>query len=320
MLETKNKINSYIDIAVGVLKQDDKVCLSLRQKHQSHANHWEFPGGKVEEGESIIEALQREFFEELAIQTKGWQKLIEIPWHYEKVSVRLHVYQTEQFRGKPTGNEGQRVEWFAVNELSNLEFPKANKGIVTALQLSDSYMITGQFVNAQEALQKLTNALDSGVRFCQLRAKGLSEEAFLEIAKPAIKQCQHYGAKILLNGKVTLLETFPDADGIQLASNEIDAFNERPIAKDKILGVSTHTDNDISQALKLDADFILLSPVKETTSHPEVPGIGWSNFADKVKDIPIPVFALGGMKPEDIDVAKQNGGQGIAAISGFWPS
>ncbi|WP_321326682.1 Nudix family hydrolase [Thiomicrorhabdus sp.] len=313
-------MDSYIDIAVGVLKNQNSFCLSLRQKHQSHADHWEFPGGKVEKQESIEDALIREFKEELAVETSGWNKLIEIPWHYEKVSVRLHVYQTEQYTNEPMGNEGQIVKWFTLEELKDLIFPEANRGIIMALELADRYMISGSFTDAENALNKFSRALDNGISFCQLRAKGLTNQEFAELANPAIDLCHQYGAKLLLNGRVSLLEQFESADGIQLASNEIYQFDKRPISKDKLLGVSTHTDEDIAQALKIEADFILLSPVKETTSHPDLPGIGWDVFAQKVKEIPIPVFALGGMKADDVLVAKQHGGQGIAAISGFWPS
>ncbi|HHT00631.1 MAG TPA: hypothetical protein ENK73_07225, partial [Thiomicrospira sp.] len=153
-----------------------------------------------------------------------------------------------------------------------------------------------------------------------LRAKNLSDKEFAEIACLAIEKCHQSKAKILLNGKTDLLQDFPDADGVQLASNVIYEYEQRPISKKKLLGVSTHKSEDIQQALKLEADFILLSPVKETSSHPGVVELGWETFADKTKDIPIPVFALGGMKEKDIEEAKTRGGQGVAAISAFWSS
>jgi len=312
-------MDSFLDVAIGVLRDNDRYCLSLRQKHQSHADCWEFPGGKVETGESTIEALQREYKEELNIETCDWQPLIEIPWHYDKVSVRLNVYITQSYQGTAVGNEGQTVKWFTLNELTKLTFPEANRGLLLALSLSDRYLITGDFNNEEEALAKLEESLQSGLRLCQLRAKNLPSKEFVQLAKKSIDICHQHHAKLLLNGDVELLDVLPMADGIQLASDKIYGFDSRPVAEDKLLGISTHTPQDIEQALKLDADFILLSPVKETQSHPGEPVLGWDEFAQKVKDIPIPVFALGGMKAEDIDMAKQNGAQGIAAISGFWP-
>ncbi len=311
---------AYIEIAIGVLKRGDTVCLSLRQTSQTFAGLWEFPGGKVEADEPIENALKREFLEELDVETSGWQPLISIPWTYPSVAVRLNVYITEAFQGEPHGNEGQKVAWYPIAELANMSFPDANKGIIIALQLADRLMISGSFENQADALQRLQVALDNGIGLCQLRAKNLSVDEFLPLAASAIKLAHDHQAKILLNGRPELLESLPEADGMQLASNVIFDYQIRPIGKDKLLGVSTHTPEDIEQALKIDADFILLSPVKETSSHPGVLGIGWQKFAEVVKELPIPVFALGGMKPEDIEQAKKSGGQGVAAISGFWPN
>lgn len=308
------------EIAVGVLKRGGKVCLSLRQKTQSFAGLWEFPGGKVEKGEGIEAALKREFAEELAIETSDWQPLITIPWRYPGFTIRLNVYITGSFQGEPVGNEGQETAWHTIDTLDAQLFPAANRGIITALQLADQYMISGDFKDQDDALIRLEQALNNGIRLCQLRAKNLPEEVFLQLAKNAIPLARKYHAKLLLNGRPDLLNLLPNADGVQLASNLIYDYSTRPIATNKLLGVSTHTREDIEQALKIGADFILLSPVKETSSHPGVPGIGWQAFAESVSGVPIPVFALGGMKPEAVVEVKKRGGQGVAAISGFWPN
>lgn len=310
----------YTEIAIGVLKQQGKVCLSVRQAHQSFAGSWEFPGGKVAPGESIDSALRREFLEELAIETSQWRPLLVIPWHYDSVSVRLHVYESDSFQGEPVGNEGQTVRWIPINQLSEIEFPAANRGIVVALKLADHYMISGDFETESDALNRLQTALHNGIRLCQLRAKHMAPTAFTALANKAIEMAHKADARILLNGTPDLLELLPNADGIQLASNVIYDYHSRPIVKDKLLGVSTHSKADIQQALKIGADFLLLSPVKETKSHPGEPGIGWQAFADCVKEVPIPVFALGGMLPDDCKQAKLMGGHGVAAISGFWPA
>lgn len=310
--------NSYVDIAVGVLKKGEQVCLSLRQKHQSHADFWEFPGGKIEANESIEQALVREFQEELGVNTSLWQPLIEIPWHYEKISVRLHVYISNRFEGNPFGKEGQLVRWVNINQLEDMQFPEANAGIVSAILLANQYMITGPFIDKEEACNKLTAALESGVKMCQLRVKHLDDSSFTELANMAIDICHRHNASLILNGEVELLDRFPSADGVQLSSDKIYRYKKRPVAKNKWLGVSTHTDEDIKQALMVGADFILLSPIHETNSHPGVSGIGWQAFYKKVKNIPVPVYALGGMQTEDTMTAIENGGQGIAAISSLW--
>lgn len=315
----------YKEIVIGVLKHKQTVCLSLRQIHQSFSGCWEFPGGKVEEGEPLTEALQREFREELGLETEYWSPLITIPWQYDHVRVRLNVFVTEWVDDMPVvnesiGREGQQVKWFTMNELQNINFPQANRGVVMALQLADRYMISGNFNDELDALSRLRKAFSMGIKLCQLRAKSMPELEFIRLAERAIQLAHQSDASILLNGSPKLLSVLPEADGIQLASNIIFDYESRPISEDKLLGVSTHSKAEIEQALKIGADFILLSPVKETSSHPGISGIGWSVFSELVKEIPVPVFALGGMKPVDIETAKLAGGQGIAAISGFWPN
>ncbi len=310
----------YKEIAIGVLRRKGRVCLALRQAHQSFSNYWEFPGGKIEKGETPTEALTREVQEELGVVVAQWQPLIVIPWQYEGFAVRLHVFESEHFQGEPQGCEGQTVRWVAVDELDQMNSPKANQGIVTALQLANQYMITGSFSNEQDALRRLECAFKQGISLCQLRAKSLDESAFMPLANKALSLAEQYGAKVLLNGSPSLLEVFPNAAGIQLASHAMFQYDSRPIPSNKLLGVSTHNPAEIAQALKIGADFILLSPVNRTASHPDMEGMGWSQFAEWVAGVPIPVFALGGMQARDVEQAKQLGAQGVAAISGFWPA
>ncbi len=313
-------MNERIQVAVGVLRKEKQVLLARRQAHQDLAGFWEFPGGKIEAGETPEEALIREFEEEVGVATRNWQPLIQIPWDYEKVSVLLNVYETEYFDGEPHGAEGQTVQWTPMSELEAQAFPEANRGLVKALQLPGHYMISGGFHDTEDALGRLEAALEEGIRLVQLRAKTLDETAFQALAKQAVALTHRYeGARILLNGKPEDLRAVPEADGLQLASTAIMGLTERPIPDDKLLGVSTHNDVEMAKALELGADFMLLSPVKKTQSHPELDGLGWPTFAERVANVPVPVFALGGMKPEDVEEARQYGGQGVAAISGLWP-
>lgn len=307
-------------IVVGVLRKGSQVLLSVRQKHQAYADYWEFPGGKVEAGEDFELALEREFHEEVGIETRNWQPLIQIPWDYEHASVMLNVFETEDFVGEPHGKEGQTVSWVETKDLGDYRFPEANEGIVSALNLPDSMMITGDFSDQEDALHKLEVALKDGVRLVQLRAKKMDEEAFLSFAKMAIPKVHGYQGKVLINGKPELIDLLPEADGLQLASTELTHWAQRPIGKEKLLSISTHNALEIAKALELKADIILLSPVKPTSSHPGMEALGWMGFQSLAENVPVPVYALGGMKASDINEAKCFGAQGVAAISSFWPS
>ena len=308
-----------IQVAVGCLIKDKQVLICQRLARQSFAGQWEFPGGKLEAGETPQQALIREFAEESGLQTTDWQPLISYPWDHGEVQVQLHVFVTEQARGDLHAHEGHAFEWCPLDELDQRAMLVANKGIVRALQLPDRYLITGGFHDAQDALQRLKAALSEGIKLVQLRAKGLDKSAYIELAQAMLPLCHGHGAKLLLNAKLDWLADLPQADGIQLASTEIMALTERPIAQDKLLGVSTHNAVELAKALKLKADFVLLSPVKPTSSHPGLPGLGWPRFADMVQAMPVPVFALGGLNDLDRAEAKKQGAQGVAAISGYWP-
>lgn len=320
-LSNQQSATSFVEIAVGVLRREHEVCLSFRQKHQFQAEKWEFPGGKVKQDETIENALVREFEEELGVHTDNWHPLISIPWHYNDVSVRLNVFQSWDFSGEPSGMEGQLVKWFAIDQLDELHFPAANQGILTALKLGDRYAISGSFADQAEFAQKLHNVMLQDITLVQLRAKGLSEQQIIDLVAASQFELKANNARMLVNSDNPEILDKCAADGLQLSSSVLFAFEERPIPKNKLLGASTHNAQEIQQALKIGADFILLSPVLPTQTHPDMPALGWEVFAQWVQEIPIPVFALGGMQHKNLIIAKeQYGAQGIAAISEFWLS
>ncbi len=313
---------SCIQVAVGVIRNDQgELLITQRHSHQHQGGCWEFPGGKVELNEQIEQALHRELEEELAIEVKQAEPLIVIPFEYPEYHVVLNVWQVTQFSGDPVGQEGQPIAWVNETQLDGFSFPEANRAIITAIQLPSRYMITGKPADEPERfLQKLESALVWGIKLVQLRAKGLDNDAFLLLAKRAIPLCHQYGAKLLLNGSPSLLEVLPEADGVQLSSHHSAAFDNRPIALGKLLGVSCHTQEQLDHAVKIKADFALLSPVQATATHPDAKPLGWPRFSSLVADVPIPVYALGGMDASLENKARQQGGQGIAAISALWNS
>ena len=190
--------------------------------------------------------------------------------------------------------------------------------IISAMQLPEHYMISGKFSDHEDFQNKLEAALKKGNKIVQLRCKQLSDaDEYLQLAKMAETICKKHQAILLLN---TTLDVFSktDADGLHLNSQLLFKFDERPVAEDKLLSVSCHTVDEMVQAEKLGANILLLSPVKETSSHPGVPGIGWEQFRQLSSQINTPVYALGGMKSSDLADAKKAGAQGVAAISSFW--
>lgn len=124
-----------IDVAVGVvLAADGRILLARRPGHLHMGGRWEFPGGKVEAGESAEQALIRELEEEVGLQARTPSKLLRVEYDYGDKIVRLHSWLIERFSGTARGREGQKIIWVSAAELGDYQFPDANLAIVEALR------------------------------------------------------------------------------------------------------------------------------------------------------------------------------------------
>ena len=125
----------FIDVVAAIIRSPDgqRVLLSLRGSHQHQGNRWEFPGGKVNAGESVEGALVRELQEELGITPSAHAEFSTLEHRYPDKSVRLHFREVTAFSGTETGREGQLIRWVPLAELAQLEFPVANQPVVARL-------------------------------------------------------------------------------------------------------------------------------------------------------------------------------------------
>ena len=123
-----------IHVAVGLLLRSDRVLIALRPKQSHQGGLWEFPGGKVEEGESVEAALSRELKEELGIDIHSASSVMQISHDYNDKKVLLDVWSVTDFSGEPCGAEGQPVKWVSQALLQDYKFPEANKPIVLWLE------------------------------------------------------------------------------------------------------------------------------------------------------------------------------------------
>lgn len=308
-----------IHVAVGAILNDaGEVLITQRAEHSHQGGLWEFPGGKLEQGESVQAALARELEEELGIQVQQSEPLIRIQHDYADKCVLLDVWLITRFQGTASGREGQPLRWLDPGKLDGRVFPQANLPIIKALQLPHEYLITGSFVDMDDFSRRLQAALDAGIRLLQFRPRiTLTEAEYAELVEQAIKLSRPYGAKLLLN---TSIDEFArhDADGLHMNSDVLMACDERPISEDKYLCASVHDEIELAQANKIGVDFIMLSPVLPTQSHPGAATLGWDRFYELTEKSSSPVFALGGMDASHLTLARQKGAQGIAAITAFW--
>ncbi len=124
-----------VHVAVGVLLNSRGEILISRRHADSHQGGlWEFPGGKLESGENVQAALQRELLEELGIDVQASRALLEVRHDYPDKQVLLDVWLIDRFSGEATGREGQPLCWCPPGELVNYDFPAANHPIVEACQ------------------------------------------------------------------------------------------------------------------------------------------------------------------------------------------
>ena len=127
---------SRIDVVVAVLfNTQQEVLISRRHSHQHQGGLWEFPGGKREADESILQALKREIAEELGVEVEQAEPFVQIEHDYGDKQVNLDVWLVTAFSGVPRGREGQPLRWLAVEQLTPSDFPAANVAIIDALKL-----------------------------------------------------------------------------------------------------------------------------------------------------------------------------------------
>ncbi|GAA80604.1 8-oxo-dGTP diphosphatase MutT [Pseudoalteromonas sp. BSi20495] len=119
-----------VHVAVGVIKKNNAIFICKRADEQHQGGLWEFPGGKVETGESVFVALKRELIEEVGLTIHSSSQLMVIEHDYGDKCVKLDVHVVSNFSGEAHGAEGQPSEWVAISELENYDFPEANAEII----------------------------------------------------------------------------------------------------------------------------------------------------------------------------------------------
>ena len=308
---------TIVDVAVGVImRADGQVLLAKRPQGKPKAGYWEFPGGKFEAGEKPVDALARELHEELGIALETAYPWITREHSYPHMHVRLHLYRVLRWHGEPQGREGQDISWQDVHDVNVTPLLPANHSILQALSLPPVYAIShASKYGTDEFVKRMHVALENGVRLIQLRERNLDPGQLTELAQLVVPLAHEYHAKILINGDMRAAIN-SNADGIHLQADQVKQLSARPDIA--IVGASCHNRDELLQAANLGADLAVLSPVLPTPSHPGEPTLGWEHFAGLCHDLPMPVYALGGMRLDMIDTAMANGAHGVSLLSAIW--
>ena len=303
-----------INVAVAVIQREDgHVLMAERPYGKESAGFWEFPGGKFELGESAEQAITRELYEELGIKLN-----VAYPWTcykhtYPDKIVKLHVYRVFKWEGTPFGREGQHISWENPGSVTVKPLLPANEKILQAIALPLIYSI----INAGPGMMvklitRLTYLLEQGVRLMQVRVRHMNPDQHIQIMRPIVNLAHNYGAKVLVNGNESIALK-SGADGIHLPANQLMNTHTRPCTK--LLSVSCHNASELAHATTLRANFVSLSPVRSTLTHPNISGMGWKKFADLTNDLSMPVYALGGLDSNYLETAMHHHAYGIALSS-----
>src|SRR5574340_474268 len=308
-----------IQVVAAVLKDaQGRVLVSQRPAGKPWSGYWEFPGGKIEAGETPRAALVRELREELGLTVHEAQSWLQLSHDYPERRVQLDVWRVQRFSGLPQAHEAQAFMWMRPDELGSLQLLPADAPVVMALRLPPQMLVTpSPGADTNQSLGKLDSALQQGVEFVQLRAPELAPAAYTRLAREVVRLCRQHGTRVVLNADAELAVELK-ADGVHLNSARLGGIAQRPLPREFLCGASCHDAAQIHCAQDLGLDYIVLGPVLSTPSHPQAEPFGWEGFERLAALSTLPVYAIGGLSAAEFGKVRDLGGYGVAGIRSFW--
>jgi len=305
-----------LEVAVGVLvRADGAVLFGQRRAGKPYAGWWEFPGGKVEAGETIEQALARELHEELGIEVQrsfAWMLREHV---YPHAHVRLSFRRVVEWSGTPRAREGQALAWRHPAAIDLAPLLPAAIPVIGWLRLPQWLAISSALqLGDDDFLAALRRALSAGLRLVQLREPDIAPDRLERLWRETRSLCRTAGAALVVNGAHP--RSYAAAcDGVHLRSADLHACVSRPPYR--LVGASCHEARDLARARALGVDYVVLGPVKPTLSHPAAPALGWDGFASLAAHSHVPVFALGGLEESDATDAFAAGAHGVGMMRGW---
>lgn len=302
--------------AAIIMRPNHSFLLARRPGGKPYSGYWEFPGGKIEAGESSQAALERELYEELGIQITHAQPWISRVFFYAHATVRLHFFRVTAWHGEPKSLENQSLSWQFANDIKVAPILPANAPILRALLLPPIYAITqATEIGIDASLKNIVHALRQGVRLLQVREKTMAKDQLDIFVHKVISLAHQYDANVLINGSSEFTQEIV-VDGIHFTAPQLMTLENRP--KLNWCGASCHNIEELFRAEQLGLDFVVLGPVLPTLSHPGLStALGWQKFAALIRNYSLPVYALGGLRQQDLSTAQELGAHGIAMMRGI---
>jgi 8-oxo-dGTP diphosphatase len=306
-----------VPVAVAVLqRRDGRVLLAQRLAGTPFPGYWEFPGGKVEPGESLPQALARELHEELGIEVVRAAPWLTQRYLYPHANVELAFFRVLAWHGEPHGRDGQAIAWQVPGGFDVAPLLPANTAILRALELPALYGVSmADELGEDEFISRARRAIAGGLRLIQLREKNWPAARIRRLAGKILSIAKPERARVLLNGDAALAREL-GCDGVHWTAATLLVAHRR--VEGMLCAASCHNPDELARAAALGLDFAVLGPVAATPTHPWSEPLGWHRVELMLRGSPIPVYALGGLTSADLDTAIGFGAHGVALRRAAW--
>ncbi|QER39857.1 NUDIX domain-containing protein [Acinetobacter suaedae] len=296
---------AIVEVAIAILLHKSKVLVGWRQADQHQGNKHEFPGGKVEQNETPEQACRREVYEEVGIGLKDWHKFDVIQHEYDDLIVRLHLFHA-YVPEELLDLIHQPWTWYSRDQLQSLNFPKANKTIIERL-------VWSHLIKISDLLPTLP---DRDAQF-YWRNK---DQTIAEVQQQLLQLTDLQLNKLIIN--ISLWQQFSSElqakiQTIHLKQSQLMDLKRGELIVGKRFIAACHDAVSLKHAHHIGCDAVFLSPVHQTETHPEAKALGWDGFAELAEKSDIPVFALGGVAPKEMEQAQKHHAYGLAGIRQF---
>jgi 8-oxo-dGTP diphosphatase len=300
------------EVAVGVLlRPDGAVLLADRPAGKPYAGYWEFPGGKIEPGESVEHALARELHEELGIDIGPATPWITFEFDYPHAYVRLHFCRVSDWRGAPHGREGQRTIFHRRDAPAPTPLLPAAVPALRWLGLpAIAAEVDVEAAPAATLLAQIDAALASGTRLLLLRRRGCAapRPSFQRSVHEIVRRAAAHLALVVVEGELAGLDAAAVC-GVLLDGHALGQATVRPAAD--WVGAAVADRSQLELAARLGCDFALAGPVLPAPAGGK-PALLWHGVAEFARRAPLPVFACGGLAAADLARAQHAGAHGVA--------
>ena len=300
------------EVAAAVIERPGGTfLLAQRPEGKPYPGYWEFPGGKIEAGESAHDALVRELREELGIEVTHATPWITRVYAYTHATVRLHFFRVTAWKNEPQPLEDQDIKWQVMGAPDVSPMLPANAPVLAALALPAIMVVSSAAdIGISAWISKLEERLPLEKLLVQVREKELDHLRLQHLLSRVMARAEPLGSRVVVNSGCG---RFAQATGIHLTAKDLMATSSRPDAV--LVGASCHDERELARAAELPADYVVLGAVNATPSHPGGSVLGWDRAAALIADYPLPVYLIGGLRRTDLPRAREAGAHGIALRS-----